>query len=164
MRSAPAFWRNDLHHTRRRAKVTGMQGHDTAPTTAHDLGIEVGHYFAAAWGYGQTNIDFHQVTKISKSGKSVTLARCETETIVYAHEVSDVEMNDRVVPGKVVGDPISRKLRIHEDTQYNRETGDVDRTWTAWTRTADWAGAPRPRWCGPSAMPERKQTNSGFGH
>ena len=131
------------------------------PTTAQELGIQVGDFFSAGWGYDQTNIDFHQVVGISKSGKSVRLAQCET----VIHEVMENGgTHDRVFPGDIVGEPITRRLNIWKDSRWNAETGEREEFWTAITRTADWAGAPCPRWCGAGVFPTSLQTNSAFGH
>ena len=134
------------------------------PTTAQELGIQVGDFFSAGWGYDQTNIDFHQVVSISKSGKSVKLAKCETVVHRNAFDKDRPSQTDTVFPGDIVGEPITRRLRFYEDSRWDAEKGESVRSWTALTRTADWAGAPVPRWCGAGVFPTREETNSAFGH
>ncbi len=58
-------------------------------TTTETKPPKVGDIFATSWGYDQTNVEFYEIVKVSKTGKSVT-----------AHEI---EQEIRTPEGEVVG-------------------------------------------------------------
>lgn len=59
---------------------------DTTPTP-----VKPGDIFRCSWGYDQTNVDWYQVVKLSKSGAYVTLvpigSRCVEDNGPTTHEV-----------------------------------------------------------------------------
>jgi len=66
--------------------------------------IEVGNIFRCSWGYGQTNIDWYEVTAVSKSG------RAKITRIASNH----ISSNDYVVkvapaPGEFIGNETGYK-------------------------------------------------------
>jgi hypothetical protein len=46
--------------------MTTTQNSQTAPTPT----VEPGTIFVRSWGYDQTNIDFYEITEVSKTGKT----------------------------------------------------------------------------------------------
>lgn len=131
---------------------------DAATATAHTIGIQIGDHFAGSWGYDQTNIDYYRVEAISKSGKTITVVPVNTVTLDH---LTNGGTDDTVGPGDPTGPAVRKTLRIYDANRWNAKD---EVRWTADFRTADWAGAPRPSWCGPAAVPIRRQTNTLYGH
>jgi hypothetical protein len=130
----------------------------TAPT-AHTVGIKAGDYFSGSWGYDQTNIDYYQVVSVSKSGRTVHVVPVST---IILDSLTNGGTNDTVGPGDPTGPKVRKTLRFYD--QNRRKPGIDEVVWSADFRTADWAGAPRPSWCGPGAVPISRQTNTLYGH
>ena len=121
----------------------------TATPTAAELGVEVGDFFVASWGYDQTNVNFFEVVGITPSGKSVKLREVAKRT------VSDNGPSTRVVPvpGRFVsnslGDdrdsgPVTKRLRFWG--------GKVAIAFTSYASAWKWDGYPQ------------YETGQGWGH
>lgn len=118
--------------------------------TAHTLGIEPGDFFVAAWGYGQTNIDYWHVVSVTASGQSVRVQRCQTEIFEIG------EPSDSVYPGEPTGEIKTKRLSFY---QYNEDAPVV-----AHFKDGRGVGMPMPKWAGPGIFPTNRQTNWAFGH
>lgn len=49
------------------------------PTTGME--VHEGDIFVSSWGYSMTLVDFYQVTKVSKTGKSVSVRRLASKVV-----------------------------------------------------------------------------------
>lgn len=49
------------------------------PTT--DMEVHEGDIFVSSWGYSMTLVDFYQVTKVSKTGKSVNVRKLASKVV-----------------------------------------------------------------------------------
>jgi len=96
---------------------------------------KVGDILVSSWGYDQTNVDFYKVTKLSPSGKSVTVVRIKsaitekgsmsgTSVPAVPHEVSDYK-----------GEPMTKRVNLTENG-YNV-------TLTNYSGAYLWDGKPR---------------------
>jgi hypothetical protein len=68
--------------------------------------VQVGAILSSSWGYDQTNVDFFEVTGMTKSGRTVTireLAKIKTYD-------GDMTGKVRAIPGKYVGAPMTRRV------------------------------------------------------
>lgn len=76
---------------------------------------KVGDILVSSWGYGQTNVDFYKVTKLSPSGKSITIQSIKSVTTetgfmsgnsvpAVPHEVSDYK-----------GEPMTKRVNLTND-------------------------------------------------
>ena len=56
---------------------------------AFKTSFKVGDILYSSWGYDQTNIDFYQVTEVSKTGKTIKIRKIKSktvETVAWAQE------------------------------------------------------------------------------
>lgn len=75
--------------------------------------VHVGDIFVSSWGYSMTLVDFYQVTKVSKTGKSVNVRKLAYKVVDGA---TCSPQGGRVVPVKdcFVGEELKNK-RIRGD-------------------------------------------------
>jgi hypothetical protein len=74
----------------------------------HGDKVGIGTILTSSWGYDQTNVDFYEVTGMSKSGKTVTLRGLAK---IKTYE-GDMTGRARAIPGKYDDDkPITKKLQ-----------------------------------------------------
>lgn len=132
---------------------------DTAVETTTEpnvLGVKVGDFFYASWGYDQTNVDFYKV--VGLTAKCVKIVKVGNKT------VSTDSYSTKVVPG---GDVKGAWIRVPEGwSEYDKDAtppvqtkkvtlGYQGRPRLAWTSYADlyfWDGTPQ------------YQTGLGYGH
>ena len=100
--------------TRENFRINGTEEERRKPqTSTTDVEVHVGDVFISVWGYSMTLVDFYQVTKVSKTGKSVNVRK-------LAHKVVDGAISSpqggRVAPVKdcFVGEELKNK-RIRGD-------------------------------------------------
>lgn len=69
---------------------------------------KVGDILSSSWGYDQTNVDFYIVTKVSPSGKTVTLAKlttkiCDSAAASDSHLVvaGDIDLDESLITRRV---------------------------------------------------------------
>lgn len=74
---------------------------------ANKVAVKAGDIFYNTWGYDQTNVDYYEVIKVTKSGKSVYIKKLETTT------VEDGFMTGKVspVPGKYRGEMMLKRVK-----------------------------------------------------
>jgi hypothetical protein len=127
----------------------------TAPTT-------VGTVFAHSWGYNQTNVDFYEITEISRTGKSGKARKIRSSTVaVYG-------TSDSVVPADgedrfEVRQGCARCSNSHEgEPAFDGHAYTIDYTWQARTDrlTVTSNGDHAYRWNGRPMY----TTGYGFGH
>jgi hypothetical protein len=110
-------------------------------TTTEQRPVVVGDIFDCSWGYDQTNIDYYQVVRMSKSGTTVWLRRlctAVTETSAQANKVAPL-------PDTFYGNEIlQRRLRF--------TYGEWHVSIASYASASLWNMAPR--W----------ETAAGFGH
>lgn len=62
--------------TRENFRINGTEEERRKPQkTAADMEVHIGDIFVSSWGYSMTLVDFYQVTKVSKTGKSVNVRK-----------------------------------------------------------------------------------------
>lgn len=101
--------------TRENFRINGTEEErrKSQKTIAADMEVHVGDVFVSSWGYSMTLVDFYQVTKVSKTGKSVNVRK-------LAHKVVDGVISSpqggRVAPVKdcFVGEELRNK-RVRGD-------------------------------------------------
>lgn len=76
----------------------------TEPTLTS--GVKKGDIFVSSWGYEQTNIDFYEVVAVTKTGKSVKIAKMNKK---YLGKDSG-GTQEKVMPGQVVEEPMVRRV------------------------------------------------------
>ena len=135
-----------------------MQNELIHPLSVRDAGVTKGDYFVAAWGYGQTNIDYWQVVGFTSSGKSVKVRRCQT----VIHSTSDDGHTDTVYPGAQVGEPVTKRIKYFESMHPQSEGGGE--YLVPWFSDGRGVGMPTPQWVGSGIFPTHRQTNPLFGH
>jgi hypothetical protein len=100
---------------------------------------KVGDILVSSWGYDQTNVDFYKVTKLSPSGKSVTIVRinsevtgtgfmCGTSVPAVPHEVSEYE-----------GEPMTKRVNLTSNGySVNIASYASARLWNGQPRYTSW--------------------------
>lgn len=62
--------------TRENFRINGTEEERRkSQTSTTDMEVHVGDVFVSVWGYSMTLVDFYQVTKVSKTGKSVNVRK-----------------------------------------------------------------------------------------
>lgn len=106
-------------------------------TNTNQSKVAAGSIMVSSWGYDQTNVDFYLVTKVSPSGKTVTLAHLTNKIVGKLDDTrNEVMPGDLDLDGKV----ITRRVDAAGAVQV--ETFERARLWTGrreW-ETAGWAG------------------------
>lgn len=69
-------------------------------------GIKPGDVWRTIWGYDQTNVDFYEVTRVTKT--MVTLVRLDRLT---CYDPRTMQGLAKPIPGRHVGAPIRRKVK-----------------------------------------------------
>lgn len=69
--------------TRESFRVNGTEEQRRQPRHINATGMEVheGDIFVCSWGYSMVLVDFYQVTKVSKTGKTINVRRLATKVI-----------------------------------------------------------------------------------
>lgn len=68
--------------TRENFRINGTEEERRKPQkTAADMEVHVGDIFVSSWGYSMTLVDFYQVTKVSKTGKSVNVRKLARKVV-----------------------------------------------------------------------------------
>lgn len=86
--------------------------------------IEPGDIWRSLWGHEQTNVDFYEVTRVTKT--MVTL------TPIDRHDEHDGNMGGHTVPiaGSHTGEPIRRKVKVYGGEPYACLTDyEIARPW-----------------------------------
>jgi len=121
----------------------------TTTTLAEDLGVKVGDFFIASWGYDQTNIDFFKVVGVTSKG-----VRLQKWTSARTADQPSAPYQDKVVPGDEPDtytdwssdEPVTKDapVRFHLLKSYTDHRGET-RVYTAWKSYANlslWNGTP----------------------
>lgn len=104
--------------TRENFRINGTEEERRKPqTNPLTTSVHVGDVFISSWGYSMTLVDFYQVTKVSKTGKSVNVRKIANRVVggaVYSPQ------GGRVLPVKdaFVGEELRNK-RIKGDHSAN---------------------------------------------
>lgn len=73
--------------------------------------IGIGAILRSSWGYGQTNVDYYQVTGMSPSGKTVTLRQLASiDTTQAQRGGSSMSGKKRALPDEFTGKPFQRRI------------------------------------------------------
>lgn len=69
--------------TRESFRVNGTEEQRRQPRHINTTGMEVheGDIFVCSWGYSMVLVDFYQVTKVSKTGKTINVRQLATEIV-----------------------------------------------------------------------------------
>lgn len=100
--------------TRENFRINGTEEERRkSQTSTTDMEVHVGDVFISVWGYSMTLVDFYQVTKVSKTGKSVNVRKLAYKVVDGA---TCSPQGGRVVPVKdcFVGEELKNK-RIRGD-------------------------------------------------
>lgn len=65
----------------RREQISKRKTEESEKVTLMRNQIQVGDIFSYSWGYDQTNVEFFQVTEVSKTRKSVTVREIQSKLI-----------------------------------------------------------------------------------
>lgn len=106
--------------TRESFRINGIEEQRRKPrkTNTTDMTVHEGDIFVCSWGYSMVLVDFYQVTKVSKTGKTINVRQLATKVIDGA--ISSPE-GGYVIPIKdrFVGEELKNK-RVKGDYGVNR--------------------------------------------
>ena len=74
--------------------------------------IKTGDIWRSIWGCEQTNVDFYEVTRVTKA--TITLVMLEQFTCYDPNTMTGMT---KPIPGARIGDPIRRKVRRSYDNE-----------------------------------------------
>ena len=120
--------------TRDDFRINGVEEKRHTPhTEAPAVEIHVGDVFISEWGYSMTLVDFYQVVKVSKTGKSVTVREIDRKIVgrdggPYGYRVTPVKdafTNDGMVK-RVKADYRSRPMFAVNDCADAYLLEDID--------------------------------------
>ncbi len=73
--------------------------------------IGIGAILSSSWGYGQTNVDYYQVTGMSSSGKTVTLREVAALDVQQGQRgAGAMSGKKRALPDEFTGKPFQRRI------------------------------------------------------
>lgn len=104
--------------TRESFRINGVEEGRRKPNVrTTDIPVRVGDIFISSWGYSMTLVDFYEVTKVSKTGKSINVRKLAYEVVEGA---TCSPQGGRVLPvrGKYVGEELRNK-RVRGDYSAN---------------------------------------------
>ena len=72
--------------------------------------VKVGDIFYNSWGYDQTNIDYYEVVRVTKSGKSVYIREIAQERI--SNNAQGMSAVVAPVAGKFIGPEMVKRVKM----------------------------------------------------
>lgn len=75
------MWYTGIVHTKQGISHPTEEERRKLQKTAADMEVHVGDIFVSSWGYSMTLVDFYQVTKVSKTGKSVNVRKLARKVV-----------------------------------------------------------------------------------
>lgn len=94
-------------------RLSAKQGADLARSRAYKPPekIGIGAILRSSWGYGQTNVDYYQVTGMSPSGKTVTLREVAAIDVTQGQKgAGSMSGKKRALPDEFTGKPFQRRI------------------------------------------------------